>query len=68
MQVVARWILASLRHRVFDTVAEADAAIQALLPSLNGRLFRKLPGSRASGVRHGVTSDMGSGLNTVRIE
>lgn len=48
VQVVGRWILASLRHRVFDTVAEADAAIQALLPSLNGRLFRKLPGSRAS--------------------
>ncbi len=26
VQVVGRWILASLRHRVFDTVAEADAA------------------------------------------
>jgi transposase len=48
VQVVGRWILASLRHRVFDTVAEADAAIQALLPSLNNRAFRKLPGSRAS--------------------
>lgn len=48
VQVVGRWILASLRHRVFDTVAEADAAIQALLPSLDQRAFRKLPGSRAS--------------------
>ena len=48
VQVVGRWILASLRHRVFDTVAEADAAIQALLPSLNQRPFRKLPGCRAS--------------------
>ncbi len=27
VQVVGRWILASLRHRVFDTVAEADAAM-----------------------------------------
>jgi transposase len=48
VQVVGRWILASLRHRVFDTVAQADAAIQALLPSLNQRPFRKLPGCRAS--------------------
>ena len=48
VQVVGRWILASLRHRVFDTVAEADAAVQALLPSLNQRPLRKLPGCRAS--------------------
>ncbi len=48
VQVVGRWILAVLRHRVFDTVEQADAAIQALLPSLNERPLRKLPGSRAS--------------------
>jgi transposase len=48
VQVVGRWILAALRHRVFDTVEQADAAIQALLPSLNERPLRKLPGSRAS--------------------
>jgi transposase len=48
VQVVGRWILARLRHQVFDTVAEVDAAIAALLPSLNERPFQKLPGSRAS--------------------
>jgi len=48
VQVVTRWILARLRHQRFETVAEVDAAIAALLPSLNDRLFQKLPGSRAS--------------------
>jgi len=48
VQVVGRWILARLRHRKFDTVAEVDAAIIALLPSLNERPFQKLHGSRAS--------------------
>ncbi|MCL4746650.1 MAG: IS21 family transposase [Burkholderiaceae bacterium] len=48
VQVVTRWILARLRHRSFETVAEVDAAIAQLLPSLNERPFQKLPGSRAS--------------------
>lgn len=48
VQVVTRWVLARLRHQRFDTVAEVDAAIMALLPSLNQRPFQKLPGSRAS--------------------
>lgn len=48
VQVVTRWILARLRHQQFETVAQVDAAIAALLPSLNDRPFQKLPGSRAS--------------------
>ena len=46
VQVVERWILARLRHRRFFSVAELDAAIAELLPSLNTRPFKKLPGSR----------------------
>lgn len=48
VQVVTRWVLARLRHERFDTVAQVDTAIAALLPSLNERPFQKLPGSRAS--------------------
>ena len=48
VQVVTRWILARLRHERFETVAQVDAAIARLLPSLNERGFQKLPGSRAS--------------------
>lgn len=48
VQVVARWVLARLRHQRFDTVAQVDAAIAAMLPSVNERAFQKLPGSRAS--------------------
>jgi len=48
VQVVTRWVLARLRHRAFTTVAEVDAAIAALLPSINERPFQKLAGSRAS--------------------
>ena len=48
VQVVTRWILARLRHQRFDSVAQVDAAIAQLLPSLNDRPFQKLPGSRAS--------------------
>lgn len=48
VQVVGRWILARLRHHDFTTVAEVDAAVAQLLPSLNERAFQKLPGSRAS--------------------
>jgi len=48
VQVVTRWILARLRHQRFETVAQVDAAIASLLPSLNDRPFQKLPGSRSS--------------------
>lgn len=48
VQVVTRWILARLRHTVLVDVHAADAAIAALLPSLNNRKFQKLDGSRAS--------------------
>jgi len=46
VQVVERWILARLRHRRFFSVAELDAAVADLLPALNNRPFKKLPGSR----------------------
>ena len=48
VQVLTRWVLMRLRHRSFDTVAQVDAAVAQLLPSLNNRPFQKLPGSRAS--------------------
>ena len=46
VQVVERWILARLRHRQFFSVAELDAAVAELLPALNDRPFKKLPGCR----------------------
>ena len=48
VQVVTRWILARLRHTVLADVHAADAAVSALLPSLNNRPFQKLDGCRAS--------------------
>jgi transposase len=48
VQVVERWILARLRHTRLADVAAADAAVQALLPMLNGRRFQKLDATRAS--------------------
>ncbi len=48
VQVVTRWVLARLRHTVLADVHAADAAIAALLGSLNNRKFQKLDGSRAS--------------------
>ena len=48
VQVVTRWILARLRHAVLADVHAADAAISALLASLNNRPFQKLDGCRAS--------------------
>jgi len=47
VQVVERWILARLRHRRFFSVAELDAAVAELLPPLNTRPFKKLPGCRS---------------------
>ncbi len=46
VQVVERWILARLRHHRFFSIAEVDAAVARLLPALNERAFKKLPGSR----------------------
>ena len=48
VQVVERWILARLRHTRLADVSAADAAVQALLPMLNGRRFQKLDATRAS--------------------
>ncbi len=46
--VVERWILARLRNRTFFSLGELNAAIAELLPALNERPFKKLPGSRRS--------------------
>lgn len=37
VQVIGRWVLARLRHSRFDSVAQVDAAIAKLLPSVNQR-------------------------------
>jgi transposase len=44
--IVKRWILAALRHRVFTSVAELNAAIRPLLDRLNTRPLRRLQHSR----------------------
>jgi transposase len=44
--VVERWILARLRHCTFFSLAELNTAVRRLLTDLNGRPFKKLPGSR----------------------
>jgi transposase len=44
--VAQRWILAALRNRRFFSVAELNAAIGDLLPSLNDRLMKHLGVSR----------------------
>ena len=46
VQVVERWLLARLRHHTFFSLAEVNTALQPLLPALNARPFKKLPGSR----------------------
>lgn len=46
VQVVERWILAVLRHRIFFSLAELNQSIQQLLIRLNERAFKKLPGCR----------------------
>ena len=48
VQIVERWILARLRNRQFFSLAELNAAIDALLIELNERAFQKLDGSRRS--------------------
>lgn len=47
-QVVARWILARLRHDTFFSLTQANQAMSQLLITLNTRPFQKLPGSRHS--------------------
>jgi transposase len=46
VQIVERWILASLRNHTFFSLAELNQTIQQLLVKLNQRPFKKLPGSR----------------------
>ena len=46
--LVERWILASLRHQTFFSLAEANCAIRERLDRLNERPFQKLDGSRRS--------------------
>lgn len=48
VQIVQRFILASLRKQTFFSLAEANAAIHKRLELLNNRPFRKLPGCRTS--------------------
>jgi transposase len=48
VQVVERWLMARLRHVRLRDVAHADAALAALLPSLNERRLQKLDTTRAS--------------------
>ncbi len=66
VQVVTRWILARLRHTVLADVHAADAAVSALLVSLNNRPFlqaRRLPRQplRHAG-RPGVDAAAGAAL------
>lgn len=48
VQVVERWILASLRNRTFFSLSELNKAISELLEKLNNKPFKKLPGTRKS--------------------
>lgn len=44
--VVERWILARLRHLTLFSLDELNRTLRSLLTDLNGRPFKKLPGSR----------------------
>ena len=46
VQIVERWIIAVLRHRVFFSFAELNEAIHGLLERLNHKPFQKLEGTR----------------------
>jgi transposase len=46
VQIVERWILARLRNQIFFSLEALNRAIAELLALLNGRAFKKLPGSR----------------------
>jgi len=44
--VVERWVLARLRHLTLFSLDELNCTLRQLLTDLNGRAFKKLPGSR----------------------
>jgi len=44
--IAERWILAALRHHVFFSFGEVNAAVAKLLTRLNNHPFKKLPGCR----------------------
>lgn len=46
--IVERWIMFTLRKRVFVSLGELNQAIHELLVHLNAKPFQKLPGNRAS--------------------
>lgn len=46
VRVATMWIVASLRHRTFLSLAELNSEIRTLLEKLNNRPFKKAPGSR----------------------
>ena len=46
VQIVERWILASLRNRKFFSLSELNLAIRELLAKLNEKPFKKLAGCR----------------------
>jgi transposase len=48
VQIVARWMLARLRHHTFCALLELNTAMTALLGALNRRPCKKLSGSRQS--------------------
>jgi hypothetical protein len=48
VQLVQRWIVASLRHRKFFRLADLNDAIRQLLERINHRPFSKREGTRAS--------------------
>lgn len=48
VQFGQRWGIACLRHVKFFGLAEINAAIAALMPRLNAKPFRRLPGCRSS--------------------
>ena len=48
VQIVQRWILATLRNRLFSSLTELNEAIQDLQKRLNERSFKKLVGCRRS--------------------
>lgn len=45
---VSRWITAPLRRRKFFSLEEINLAISEMLPALNERKFKRLPGTRHS--------------------
>lgn len=48
VRFISRWILAALAGRTYESVDEINADFRQMLPRLNERPFKKLPGSRKS--------------------